>query len=52
MQLRVFGALDCIFGDEVAQMDVEDYRNSFADAKPTSDKKIWLDLFIQRIKHN
>ena len=41
LQLRASGALDGIFGDEVAEMNVEDYRDSLADAEPSGDEKVW-----------
>ena len=51
LQLRASGALDGIFGDEVAEMNVEDYRDSLADAEPTGEKKVWLNLHVQQAKN-
>lgn len=41
LKLRIFGALTDIFGDEVVEMDVEDYRNCLADTCSTSEKKVF-----------
>lgn len=51
LQLRVFGALDGIVGDEVAEMNVKNYGNGLADAKAARKEELTLISIVQHFKH-